>query len=225
MPLLSVMVPVYNEAKTIRQILEKIGSINIDKEIVVVDDGSSDGTERILVEIKMDNLKIIHHMSNRGKGAALLTGFANASGDYLIIQDADLEYEPSDYTRLIQKMQEETADIVMGARFVSGYHGLFMHRLGNRVLSWFLNFLFHTKFNDYATCYKLIRRDVLPVLNLKATGFDIDVEIICNAIKRKLRITEIPVSYHPRSYGEGKKIRLKDALWAVFYMIKYRLAK
>jgi len=224
MPLLSVIVPVYNEAKTIRQILEKINSIAIDKEIVVVDDGSSDGTERILMDIKIDNLKIIHHTSNRGKGAALLTGFANAAGDFLIIQDADLEYDPDDYTRLMQAMRENNVDIVAGARFAQGYHGLFIHRLGNRMLSWFLNFLFSTKFNDYATCYKLIRRDVLPVLDLKATGFDIDVEIVCNAVKKKLRIMEIPVSYNPRSYSQGKKIRFKDALWAAFYMIKYRLA-
>ena len=223
MPILSVIVPVYNEVKTIRQILGKINSIDIDKEIVVVDDGSSDGTERILTDIKMDNLKVIHHTSNRGKGASLLTGFANAAGDFVIIQDADLEYEPSDYTRLMQTMKENNVDIVAGARFMQGYHGLFLHRLGNRMLSWFLNLLFHTKFNDYATCYKLIRRDVLPVLNLKATGFDIDVEIVCNAVKKKLRITEIPVSYNPRSYSQGKKIRFKDALWAVFYMIKYRL--
>lgn len=223
MPLLSVIVPVYNEAKTVRQILDKINAINIDKEIIVVDDGSSDGTERILMEIKMDNLKIIHHATNRGKGAALLTGFANACGDYVIIQDADLEYDPADYARLIQAIKDSNADIAAGIRFSEGYHGLFIHQLGNRVLSWFLNFLFGTKFKDYATCYKLMRRDVLLVLNLKATGFDIDVEIVCNAVKKKLRIIEVPVAYHPRSYKEGKKIRLKDALWAVFYMIKYRL--
>lgn len=224
MPKLSVIIPVYNEAKTIRRIIEKIVSIGIDKEIVVVDDGSTDGTERMLMDIKIDNFKIIHHTSNRGKGAALLTGLSNASGDYIVIQDADLEYDPADYAHLLKGMLENNVDIVMGSRFNKGYHGILVHQMGNRILSGFLNFLFNTKFNDYATCYKLIRRDILPLLDLKATGFDIDVEIICKAIKKKLRVLEVPVSYHPRSYREGKKIRLKDALWAVFYMLKYRLS-
>src|SRR3989338_10772611 len=135
MPLLSVIVPVYNEAKTIRQILEKINSVDIDKEIIVVDDGSCDGTEKVLRDIKYNNLKIIHHSSNRGKGAAFLTGLSHAQGEYIIIQDADLEYDPNDYLKLMEAMKENNADIVLGARFKKGYRGLFIHRFGNRLIT------------------------------------------------------------------------------------------
>lgn len=222
MPLLSVIVPVYNEAETIRRILEKIDSINIDKEIIVVDDGSFDETGRILRDTRLSNLKIIYHSSNRGKGAAFLTGLANATGEFVIIQDADLEYDPNDYLKLMQSMNNNNADIILGARFKRGYHGLFMHRLGNRFLTATLNFLFDCRLNDYATCYKLARRDTLDALGLEATGFDIDVEIICNALKKRKRILEIPIHYSPRTYDAGKKIRWKDGLWALFCMFKYR---
>lgn len=222
MPLLSVIVPIYNEAATAREILAKINAVNIDKEIIVVDDSSTDGTEKILRDIQHANLKIIYHSSNRGKGAAFLTGLANATGEFVIIQDADLEYDPNDYLVLFKAMNQGNADMVLGARFFKGYHGLLIHRMGNRFLTFAMNLFFGSKLNDYATCYKLARKTTFESLNLSATGFDIDVEIICNALKRKLRIKEEHVSYSPRSYKEGKKIRLKDALWAVFYMIKYR---
>ena len=221
-PQLSVIVPVYNEAGTIRQILEKINSVAVDKEIVVVDDGSSDGTDRILNEIKLENLKIIHHSSNRGKGAAFLTGLANASGEFVIIQDADLEYDPEEYLKLIQTMKNDHLDIVLGARFLEGHHGLFIHRIGNKFLTGTLNFIFSSSLNDYATCYKLIRKETLESLKLCAKGFDIDVEIICKAIKRNLRIKEVSIDYHPRTYRQGKKIRWNDAIWAVLYMLRYR---
>lgn len=222
MPQLSVIVPVYNEANTVRQILEKINSVSIDKEFIVVDDGSWDGTAGILRDINYSNLKIIHHSSNRGKGAAFLTGLAVASGEFVIIQDADLEYEPNDYSRLIAAMKEEKADLVLGARFQEGHRGLFIHRLGNRFLTGLLNLLFKSSLNDYATCYKLARKGTWDTLNLMATGFDIEVEMVCNALKKKLRILEIPISYYPRTYKEGKKIRWKDGLWAIFYLFKYR---
>jgi glycosyltransferase involved in cell wall biosynthesis len=222
MPLLSVVIPVYNESKTIRQILDKINSLSIDKEIIIVDDGSSDGTDKILRDLKYDNLKIIHHSSNRGKGAAFLTGLANASGEFVIVQDADLEYEPADYPRLIEAIKSDSADIVLGARFLKGHQGLFIHRIGNKLLTLVLNLLFAVRLNDYATCYKLARKATFEDLGLKAKGFDIDVEIVCNAMKKKKRLREIPVSYYPRTYLEGKKIRIKDAFWAIFYMFKYR---
>ena len=163
MPLLSVILPVYNEAKSIRQILEKINSVNIDKEVIVVDDGSSDGTDRILNEIKFDNLKIIHHTSNRGKGAAFLTGISHATGEYVIIQDADLEYDPDDYLKLIAAMKDGNADIVFGARFTKGYHGLLMPRLGNRFLTSLMNALFNAQINDCYTCYKITDRKPLTI--------------------------------------------------------------
>jgi glycosyltransferase involved in cell wall biosynthesis len=223
MSLLSVIIPVYNEAATIKDILEKISRLDIDKEIVVVDDGSSDGTDKILRELQIPNLKIIHHTSNRGKGAAFLTGLANCQGEFVIIQDADLEYEPADYLKLIEAIRSGSADLVLGSRFSAGRQGLLVHRLGNKFLTALLNFLFRSAIKDYATCYKLAARSTFLGLGLKATGFDIDVEIICNALKKKLRIQEIPVSYFPRTYQQGKKIRWLDGLWAIFYMFKYRL--
>lgn len=224
MPLLSVIVPVYNETGTIRQILEKINAVKIDKEIIVVDDGSSDGTEKILRDIKYNNLKIIHHSSNRGKGAAFLTGLFHAQGDFVIIQDADLEYEPNDYLKLMEVIKENNADIVLGARFKKGYHGLFIHRFGNRLLTGLLNLLFDLKLNDCFTCYKLFRRDTINLLNLKAQSFTIETEIVAKAARKGLRIVEVPISYYPRLYSEGKKIRCKDGIRAIRSIIKYRFS-
>lgn len=223
MPLLSVIVPVYNEAKTIRQILAKINAVDIDKEIVLVDDGSCDGTEKILRDIKYNNLKIIYHSSNRGKGAAFLTGLTQARGEFIIIQDADLEYEPNDYLKLMEAIKEDKADIVLGARFKEGYHGLFIHKLGNRFLTGLLNLLFHIRLNDCFSCYKLFRRDTISMLNLKEQSFTIEIEIVAKAAKAGLRIIEIPIAYHPRTYAEGKKIRAKDGIRAIGTILKYRL--
>lgn len=225
MPQLSIIVPVYNEAKTIRQILEKINLVNIDKEIVVVDDGSSDGTDKILREIRYDNLKVIHHTSNRGKGSAILTGLLHATGEFVVIQDADLEYNPNDYLKLIKPIKQGVADLVLGARFTEGYSGLLIHRLGNVFLTNLLNLLFNARLNDCFTCYKMLRKDTLNMLNLKARSFDIEVEIVTKAIRNKLRIVEIPISYHPRSYSEGKKIRLRDGMWAALNILKTRFSQ
>lgn len=222
MPLLSVIVPVYNEAKTVKEVLQKISSLDIDKEIIVVDDGSNDGTGKLLREIEDKTIKVIHHTTNRGKGAAFLTGLDNAMGEYVIIQDADLEYDPNDYYGLLKTMKNSNADFVLGVRFKAGYHGLFFHRLGNMVLTWLINVLFNVQLNDYATCYKFARRDIFNNLRLQGRGFDLEVEIICKLLKRRLKIEEVPVSYVPRTYRAGKKIRVKDALWAIFYMFKYR---
>ena len=223
MPLLSVIVPVYNEEKTIRQIIEKVRSVNIDKDIIIVDNSSTDGTHRILREFRYDSLKIIYHSTNRGKGASFMTGLSNASGEYVITQDADLEYDPNDYAALLDAIKNGEADLVLGARFFKGYHGLLMHRAGNRFLTFALNFLFGAGLNDYATCYKLARRETFNSLGLKATSFDIDVEVICKALRRGLKIKEVHASYRPRSYREGKKIRFGDAFQAIFAMLKYRL--
>jgi len=225
MPVLSVIVPVYNEVRTVKEILERINLVQIDKEIIVVDDGSGDGTDKILREVKLGNLKVIHHGSNRGKGAAVLTGLANAVGEFVIIQDADLEYEPSDYLRLMDVIKKENADLVLGARFIKGYKGLFIHRLGNRFLTDLINILFHIKLNDCFTCYKLFRSEAVRRLNLSARGFDIEIEIIAKAIKQKLKLDETFVHYRPRSYSEGKKIRIIDGLKAALSIFKYRLYK
>ncbi|MCU0666082.1 MAG: glycosyltransferase family 2 protein [Candidatus Omnitrophica bacterium] len=223
MPYLSVIVPVYNESATVRQILDKINQLPMDKEIIAVDDGSTDNTHKVLNEIKYPELQVIHHANNRGKGQAVLTGLSHAQGEFVIIQDADLEYDPADYFKLIQQIKQTNADIVLGARFTQGHSGLHVHRLGNRFLTGLLNFLFGSNLNDYATCYKIARKEVFSSLSLKATGFDFDVEMICKALKKKLKISEVAVQYFPRTYKEGKKIRWHDGLWAIFYLIKYRI--
>ncbi len=223
MPLISVIVPVYNEAKTIRQILDKINSVDIDKEIIVVDDGSFDGTDKILNDIRYDNLKIVHHSSNRGKGAALLTGLAHATGEFVIIQDADLEYNPQEYTKLMEEFMKGDADLVLGVRFTKGYRGLLIPRLGNRFLTTLLNILFGARLNDFLTCYKLFRRETINALNLKSQRFDIETEMIVKSLKKKLRIKQIPISYRPRAYSQGKKIRWLDGIYAIAGIIKYRL--
>ncbi len=222
MPLLSVIVPVYNESKTIREILQKIESVPLDKEIIVVEDGSTDGTDRMLKDIQLPNLKIVYHSSNRGKGAAVITGLANSGGDYVIIQDGDLEYDPREYVKLMQEMQKGDSDLVLGVRFTEGYHGLFIPRLGNQFLTKLINLLFGTKLNDYLTCYKLFRRQTMLELNLKSQGFNMDTEIIMKSIKAGLRIKQVPVTYVPRDYSQGKKIRIHDGLSAMFNIIKYR---
>lgn len=223
MPELSVIIPVYNEAKTLKEIIEKVLFSKIDKEVIVVDDGSSDGSSEILRTLHYKNLKVVHHTTRRGKGAALLTGLSIAEGEFLVIQDADLEYSPQDYQKLVNPVKDNLADLVLGARFIYGYKGHFIHKLGNRCLTWLLNLLFSSRINDYSTCYKLARKETWLNLELKAKGFDIDVEIICNALKKKKRISEAPIFYTPRSYSEGKKIRWKDGLWAIFYIVKYRI--
>ena len=225
MPLLSVIVPVYNEVKTIRQILENISTVAIDKEIIVVDDGSSDGTGKVLRDIQQPNLKVIHHSSNRGKGAAFLTGLSNATGEYVIIQDADLEYDPTEYVKLIDEFNKDGADIVLGARFTGGYRGLLIPRLGNQFLTGLLNLLFGVQLNDFLTCYKLLRRDTLNKLDLKSKGFGIDTEIVSKILKRKLKIKQVPVSYKPRNYAEGKKIKWYDGIKAIASIIKYRFCE
>ena len=224
MPQLCVIIPAYNESMTIRQILEKIETIDIDKEIVLIDDGSTDESRAILRQVQYGNLKVIHHSSNRGKGAAVLTGLSLATAEYVIIQDADLEYDPKNYPDLMAKMKEDGADIILGARFTKGYHGSLVPRLGNRFLTGLMNLLFGLRLNDCFTCYKLFRRETISNLGLKAKGFDIEIEIIAKAVKNKLRIAEIPIAYSPRSYKEGKKIRWKDGLWAVFSIFKYRFS-
>lgn len=229
MPLLSIIVPVYNEVKTIRQILKKIDSVEIDKEIIVVDDYSTDGTRDVLQDILknsgVNNIRVIYHSCNKGKGTAVREGIQEATGEFVIIQDADLEYDPQDYLKLMSAILDNKADIVLGARFIGGYTGLTAHRLGNRLLTKLLNLLFAANLNDYATCYKMSRKNTFIGLGLKATSFDIEAEIICRALKSHLRIIEVPISYYPRRYCEGKKIRWFDGLQAIMSILKYRFIR
>ena len=212
--ILSVIVPVYNEAKTIKQVIDRIIAVPIEKEIIVVDDSSTDGTDKILRDLRYDNLKVIHHSSNRGKGAAVVTGIPHALGDYVIVQDADLEYDPADYLKLMDAIQKGEGELILGSRFTEGYHGMKIPKAGNRLLTGLVNILFGVKLNDCFSCYKLIRRQDLLGLSLISNSFDIEIEILAKVIRRKMRIKEVPITYNPRTYQEGKKIRILDGIWA-----------
>lgn len=212
MPLLSVIVPVYNEEKTIDKILNIINEVKIDKEIIAVDDCSSDRSREVLEKAGIWGLRIISHPNNLGKGAAFKTGLEAAKGDIIIIQDADLEYNPNDYFKLILPILNNEADLVLGARFLKDYKGAFLHRQGNRFLTSLLNMLYGIKLNDVNTCYKAARRETFNKFDLKSKDFSIEQEIIIKAVKNKLRIKEVPVEYHPRTYSKGKKIRVRDGL-------------
>lgn len=225
MPLLSVIIPVYNEEKTVGKIVGVIEAIDIDKEIIIVNDASTDKTREILQDLKLPNLKIFSHSANRGKGAAFKTGLLNASGEIVIIQDADLEYDPHDYPRMLAPIIHGDADLVLGIRFSKGYKGLLMHRLGNLFLTGLHNFLYGSKLSDVYTCYKAARRGVYNSLALEADGFSLEQEIVSKALRRKLRIREIPIAYHPRSYSEGKKIRYYDAFKIIVRMMRSRFKR
>ena len=224
MPLLSVIVPVYNEEKTIAKIIGLIDSLKIDKEIIAVDDASCDKSREILDGLNLPCLRIISHRRNMGKGAAFRTGLNNARGEIVIIQDADLEYDPRDYLKLIPPILDNRADMALGARFTKGYAGLKMHQWGNRALTALHNLLFGDKLNDLYTCYKAARREVFQALELKSDGFSIEQEIMAKAAKKKLRVIEVPIEYHPRSYSEGKKIRYYDAFKVILRMIRVRFS-
>lgn len=225
MPLLSVVIPVFNEKNTIKEIIRRIQAVDIDKEIIIIDDSSSDGTREILKELKADNIRILYNDSNMGKGVSARKGIEVARGEFMIIQDADLEYNPEDYLVLARPLLDGRADFVFGDRFNSSCKCLFVHRLGNIFLTWFLNLLFGSHIRDYATCYKMARLDTFRRLDLRSSGFELEVEIICNALKLGLRIKEVPIGYSGRNYGEGKKIRFRDGIQAIFHMIKYRLRR
>ena len=224
MAILSVIVPVYNEVKTIKQIIDKIIAVEIDKEIIVVDDSSGDGTDKVLRDLRYENLRVIYHTSNRGKGAAVLTGLSQATGEFVIVQDADFEYEPSDYLKLMDAIIKGQGDIILGVRFKEGYHGLLVPKAGNRFLTGLMNKLFSIRLNDCFTCYKLMRRTDMLSLSLGSSSFDIEIEILAKAIKKKMRIAEIAVTYNPRTYAQGKKIRIKDGLWAIARIFKFRFS-
>jgi dolichol-phosphate mannosyltransferase len=223
--MLSIIIPVFNEAKTIGQIVEKIVTLPLEKEIIIVDDGSTDGTDKILSGLTREKVKVIHHTTNRGKGAAVLTGLRYCGGESVIIQDADLEYNPDDYIKLIELLKEQNADIVFGVRFRKEYRGLLIPRLGNRFLTTLFNILYGTHLNDTMTCYKLFKKDVLQNLALESKDFNIEIEITAKAVKKKLNIHELPISYMPRNYSQGKKIRIFDGFKAIAAILKYRFEK
>jgi glycosyltransferase involved in cell wall biosynthesis len=238
---LSVIVPVYNEIATINEILRRIRAVRLavpigygeengavallEREIVVVDDGSTDGTRDCLRALEGEpDLVMIFHECNQGKGAAVRTGLRQATGDILLVQDADLEYDPRDYPTLLQPILEGRAEAVYGSRFRGPTRAmLFWHMVGNRFLTLVTNILYDTTLSDMETCYKVFSREIAQQLDLKATGWGFDPEITAQILRRGYRIYEVPISYTGREFEEGKKISWRDALTVLWTLLKYRL--
>jgi glycosyltransferase involved in cell wall biosynthesis len=221
---LSVVIPVFNERNWVCELMRRVQAVPIPKEIIIVDDGSTDGTRDILRALGevYDNVRVVLHAVNQGKGAALRTGFAHATGTAVLVQDADLEYDPAEYPRLLQPIIEDHADVVYGSRFIGESHRVlyFWHSIANRVLTMLSNMVTNLNLTDMETCYKVFRRDVLKNIRLKSSRFGFEPEITAKVSRgKRWRVFEIPISYSGRTYEEGKKIGLKDAfsaLWCIF---------
>jgi len=223
---ISIIMPVYNEQDTIEEILQCVLEVDIGlkKEVIVVDDCSKDGTRKILDGLKNDQIKVLFHEKNRGKGAALRTGFSKATGDIILIQDADLEYDPREYSNLLQPIFEGHADVVYGSRFLAGSHRVlfFWHYVGNKILTTMSNIFSNLNLSDMETCYKVFKRDLLDKISLKSNRFGFEPEITIKFAKLKCRIYEVPISYYGRDYSEGKKIGWKDGVAALGHMIRFK---
>ena len=225
---LSVIIPVYNEFESIQVILKRVQETNLVHEIIVVDDGSKDGTRDVLAALDGKNgVRVILHERNKGKGAAVRTGMAAAVGDVLLIQDADLEYDPRDYQQLLEPINEGLAEVVYGSRFLGRAHRvtMFWHMVANRMLTFFTNILYNTILTDMETGYKVFRREILNGMTLHANSFDFEPEFTAKILKRHFRIFEVPITFNPRDYNQGKKIKLHDAFEAVWTLIKYRFVE
>jgi glycosyltransferase involved in cell wall biosynthesis len=225
---LSVIVPVYNERNTVVEVVRRMRAVElpdgIEREIIVIDDGSSDGTRDVLRQLGDSTVRILVHDGNRGKGAAVRTGLALATGDYVLIQDADLEYDPDDWPRLITPVMRGRARVVYGSRFTGERRNmLLLHWIGNRLLSLVTNILFNSTLSDMETCYKLVDRKLLVDLELRSDQFDIEAEITAKILKRGIRIYEVPISYMGREFDEGKKITWRDGFAALWTLVKFRL--
>lgn len=225
---LSVVIPVYNEMDTIRELYEAVKAVPVDKEIILVDDFSTDGTRDIIREMANDSTRVVLHERNRGKGAALRTGFSHATGDIVLIQDADLEYDPSQYPKLIKPILDGKADVVYGSRFLTGDYRrvlFFWHSCGNKFLTLLSNMFTNLNLTDMETCYKVFRREVLQKINIEENRFGFEPEITAKVAKLGVRIYEIGISYAGRTYKEGKKIGWKDGFSALRCILKYNLLR
>lgn len=225
-PRLSVVIPVYNEVDTLREVVKRVQAVGIDKEILIVDDGSTDGSQEVAGELASaaENVKALRHERNQGKGSALRTGFSHAIGDFVIVQDADLEYDPADYPKLLRPLVQGKADAVYGSRFLTGSEHrvlYYRHYLGNRFLTMLSNLATDLNLTDMESCYKVFRRDLLRSLVIQEDRFGFEPEITSKIAKAGARVYEVGISYHGRTYAEGKKIRPRDGLWALWCILKY----
>lgn len=225
---LSVVIPVYNEERTLEEIVAEVQEAPYEKELILVDDCSTDRTPEILAELqeRHPNVRCFRHEKNRGKGGALATGFSKVTGDVVIIQDADLEYDPGDYPVLLRPILEGKADVVYGSRFLGGPYvrvHLFYHYLGNRFLTLISNLFTNLNLTDMETCYKVFRREIADVLDIRSRTFAVEPEITAKVARMKARVYEVPISYAGRDYAEGKKIGPKDALIAIWAIVRWGL--
>ncbi len=226
---LSVVIPVFNEERWIRELIRRVQAVDVPKELVIVDDYSTDNSRAILKELESEEIRVFFQPKNLGKGAALREGFRHSTGDVIIVQDADLEYDPAEYTRLIQPIIEDKADVVYGSRFIGDRHRVlyFWHSVANRMLTTLSNMFTNLNLTDMETCYKVFRREVVQDMKLRSNRFGFEPEFTAKVAKRRKdhrpwRIFEVPISYSGRTYEEGKKIGLKDAFNALFCIIRYR---
>ena len=224
--MISVVIPVYNEVQTIKEIVARVQEVELEKEIIIVDDYSTDGTREHLREINQanENVKVLYHDHNQGKGAALRKGFQAITGDIVIIQDADLEYDPREYPLLLEPIVDGRADVVYGSRFLGGPHRVlfFWHYLGNKFVTLLSNMLTNLNLTDMETCYKVFKSEVLAEIKLKSNRFGFEPEFTAKIAKKGFRIYETPISYSGRTYAEGKKIGWKDGVKAVFAILWFR---
>ena len=225
---LSIVIPVYNEAATVETLIGRVQTVrlSIPREIVAVDDGSTDGTAEILERLRSDGVVVARHERNRGKGAAVRTGIERATGDIILIQDADLEYDPADYPTLLAPLLDGRADAVYGSRFLGGPHRvlLFWHYAANKAFTLLTNVLYNVNLSDMGVCYKVFRAELLRLFPLREDGFGFEPEVTAKICKRHARLYEVPISYSGRTYAEGKKITWKDGLAYLRCLIRYRLA-
>jgi len=224
-PLLSVVMPVFNERETIEEILRRVQATPFRKEIVIVDDASTDGTREILEKLDDAEIRVLHHERNQGKGAALRTGFAATKGDIVIVQDADLEYDPVEYPALLKPILDGRADVVFGSRFLGGPQRVlfFWHRVGNALLTLMSNMLTNLNLSDMETGYKVFRGEMIRKIKIKSDRFGVEPELTAKLARMGARIYETPISYSGRDYGEGKKITWRDGMAALWHIFRFRL--